>query len=96
MSDVKEQLTRSWLVKARHDLLSARQLARADVPLFDTASAFTRFLDGARFFTPLAVAFRYPGEYDQPEPEEFAEALAIAEDVYAFVLSLLPATCHPE
>lgn len=38
MSDAKEELTRSWLVKAKRDLLSAEQLAGADFPLLDTAA----------------------------------------------------------
>ena len=38
MRGTKEELTRNWLVKAKHDLLSARELAEADIPLLDTAA----------------------------------------------------------
>jgi HEPN domain-containing protein len=38
MCGVKEELTRSWLVKAKRDLLSAGELADAATPLLDTAA----------------------------------------------------------
>ncbi len=38
MCAAKEELTRSWLVKAKRDLLSAYELASADTPLLDTAA----------------------------------------------------------
>lgn len=135
MSAIKDELTRSWLIKAQHDLLSARQLAAAETPLLDTAAyhcqqaaekaikgfllyhdtrftkthdievlvtqamdvepAFKQCLDAARVLTPLAVEFRYPGEFLEPEPEEFREAFSSAEEVYAFVVQLLPPKTHP-
>ncbi|MBU4198545.1 MAG: HEPN domain-containing protein [Kiritimatiellae bacterium] len=38
MSGTKEKLARNWLIKANRDLLSARELAEADIPLLDTAA----------------------------------------------------------
>lgn len=37
MSDAKIELVKSWLIKADHDLKSARELAAASEPLLDTA-----------------------------------------------------------
>ena len=37
MTDAKSQLTRNWLIKAQHDLASARVLAASNPPLLDTA-----------------------------------------------------------
>jgi HEPN domain-containing protein len=37
MIDAKIQLVRSWLIKAKHDLASARVLAASTPPLLDTA-----------------------------------------------------------
>ena len=37
MTEAKEQLVRSWLTKAQHDLASARVLAANTPPLLDTA-----------------------------------------------------------
>lgn len=37
MSDAKIELVKSWLIKADHDLKSARELADASEPLLDTA-----------------------------------------------------------
>ncbi len=40
--------------------------------------------------TPYAVAYRYPGDILAPGPEEFAAALAAAEEIVAGVQLLLP------
>ena len=37
MTDARTQLARSWLLKAKHDLTSARVLAASTPPLLDTA-----------------------------------------------------------
>ena len=56
---------------------------------------FSTWLDAGAYLTPFATKFRYPGESMQPEPEEFQQALADAEGLYTFVLSVLPAEVHP-
>ena len=56
------------------------------------------WLDAAEQLTPYVSAFRYPHEDDEPlEPTraQFDEALAAAEGIFNFVLSLLPAETHP-
>jgi len=135
MSGTKEELTRSWLIKASRDLLSARELAEARTPLLDTAAyhcqqaaekavkafllfhdtrfekshdiellvsqaadvdpAWTDWIEAARLLTPLAVEYRYPGEFVEPEPDEFWEAFEAANNLYAFVLGRLPKETHP-
>lgn len=37
MNEAKRQLVQNWLIKAQHDLASARVLAASDLPLLDTA-----------------------------------------------------------
>jgi HEPN domain-containing protein len=37
MTEAKVHLVRSWIIKAQHDLASARVLAASDPPLLDTA-----------------------------------------------------------
>jgi len=51
----------------------------------------------ADVLTPYVSAFRYPGgSYEpMPEREEFDEALQHAQDIYDFVLSLLPVEARP-
>lgn len=73
MCDPKEELTKSWLLKAKRDLLSADELAGAD---------------------PLAVEFRYPGDYVEPDADEYREAYEAAVKVYKFVLQKLPSVVH--
>lgn len=135
MRGVKEELTRSWLVKAKRDLLSAVELADADTPLLDTAayhcqqaaekaikgfllfhdirfekthdvevllsqasaidSSFTACIVAARILTPLAVEFRYPGDFVEPEEDEYREAFEAAEKLYRLVLQKLPSVVSP-
>ena len=135
MSGPKEELVRNWLVKAHRDLLSAHELASAQVPLLDTAayhcqqaaekaikgyllfhdvrfekshdivllisqtvdidSSFSDFFEAARLLTPLAVEFRYPGDYVEPELDEYHEAYAAAQALFVFILDRLPREAQP-
>jgi len=135
MIGTKEELVRSWLIKASRDLLSARELADGETSLLDTAAyhcqqaaekaikgyllyhdtrfekshdiellifqavnidpAFADCVEAARLLTPLAVEYRYPGDFIEPEPEEFQEAYESAQALYSFVLTRLPEITHP-
>lgn len=135
MNGPKEELVRSWLIKASRDLLSARELADGETSLLDTAAyhcqqaagkaikgyllyhdtrfekshdievlifqaknidpAFADCVEAARLLTPLAVEYRYPGDFIEPEPEEFREAYESAQALYSFVLARLPEITHP-
>lgn len=57
--------------------------------------SFSAWLDAAERLTPYATLFRYPGDVLEPDPGEFALALADAEQFYAFILGLLPQNVHP-
>jgi HEPN domain-containing protein len=37
MDDAKREMVQAWLLKARHDLLSARKLSEEPDPILDTA-----------------------------------------------------------
>ncbi len=135
MNEAKAELTRSWLVKAKRDLLSAQELAGAEVPLLDTAAYHcqqaaekalkgyllfhdVRFekthdievlilqaaeedsslgvcIEAARILTPLAVEFRYPGDYVEPDADEYREAFDASLKVFQLVLLKLPVIVHP-
>ena len=135
MDEAKQQLVQSWLIKAQHDLATARKLAAEPEPYLDTAiyhcqqaaekavkgflvfhdeefekshnlpllvtqatskeAKFSERLDAAERLTPYATAFRYPGEVMEPERDEFDKAVQAAEELYTFVLSLLPKEVHP-
>jgi HEPN domain-containing protein len=53
------------------------------------APGLSKLLDQADRLTPYAVAYRYPGEELVPTAEEFAAALAAAEEVVGCIDSLL-------
>lgn len=59
-------------------------------------SSFANWCETGARLTPYVFKFRYPGETMQPEPEEFQQALADAEGLYSFVLSVLPAEAYPQ
>jgi HEPN domain-containing protein len=56
---------------------------------------FSNFLLAAELLTPYAAMFRYPGDFLEPTREQFDEALSAADNVWRFVLSVLPAEVHP-
>jgi HEPN domain-containing protein len=57
---------------------------------------FNNYLSAARLLTPYAIEFRYPGDFLEPEPDEFNEALEAAVVILRFVSSLLPTTVTNE
>ena len=81
-------------VQRTHDVA---RLAR-EASTFDPG--FGNFAADAQLLAPLITSYRYPDEADweplpQPTRAEFNEALAAAQRIYDFVLSLLPAETHP-
>jgi HEPN domain-containing protein len=131
----REGLVQSWLVKALHDLATARKVASEPDPYLDTAiyhcqqtvekavkgflafhdqplirthdlelllsqadpleTGFAVWLEAAERLTRYATQYRYPGDVMEPDHDEFAQALADAEGLFRFVLSVLPAAVHP-
>ena len=132
MRAAKEELTESWLLKAKRDLRSADELAHVSPPLLDTAAyhcqqaaekAIKGFLlfndvrfekthdievlisqacevdatfcgccEAARILTPLAIEFRYPGDYVEPDADEYRAAYEAAVMVYDFIVQKLPSS----
>jgi HEPN domain-containing protein len=56
---------------------------------------FTPWIPAGRLLTPYATEFRYPEERLTPGQDEFARATDTAQQVYDFVLSVLPPEVHP-
>jgi hypothetical protein len=52
-------------------------------------------VNGAVPMSEYAWRFRYPGEPDDPEPEEVAEAMGLARGVFRAVLDRLPPEVTP-
>ena len=73
-----------------HDI---RLLIQESTP-FDPA--LTELEDAGDVLTPLATAYRYPGEILQPDWEEVEQALVRAAEIFEFILARLPAACHPQ
>ncbi len=58
-------------------------------------SGLESVLRRAAGLTEYAWKFRYPGEPEQPSPEEVEEALALAREVFGVILDRLPANLRP-
>jgi HEPN domain-containing protein len=56
----------------------------------DVDVSFLSHLENARLLTPLAVEFRYPGEFLEPDLDEFQDAYKAAREIYDFVIGKLP------
>jgi len=109
MDEAKRRLVQGWLVKAQHDLVKGflvlhdqRVVRTHDVRFLVTqAMAFSEgfselLLEHAERLTPYATAYRYPDETLEPDREEFAQALVAAEEIYRFVLTVVPEAAHPD
>lgn len=58
---------------------------------------FSAWVTRGASLTKYATQFRYPNRFrDEPEPEEFDEALQTARELYLFVRALIPADAHPQ
>lgn len=130
MDDLKSNEVFQWLIKAEHDIGSARRLLSGDIPYLDTAVyhcqqaaekslkayltlmetpfqkihdlsflveqcmeldiEFEQIMDISSILTPYAIAFRYPGDVIEPDPQDADEALRLAVEVFDFVINKMP------
>jgi HEPN domain-containing protein len=68
-----------------HDLSVLIQLA---IPFNEK---FSTLLDDGEILTPYVTTFRYPGEDIEPTKEEFDNAAKSANNIFNFIINLLPA-----
>ena len=50
--------------------------------------SFEKWYEAAEVLTPYATAFRYPGDYFEPEIEDVDEAIRYAKEIINFVISI--------
>jgi len=92
-----EKSVKAWLqvndvkIPRTHDIEDLVERASSRNP------DFAKFAAVAAILTPYASAFRYPGGFEEPMPSrvEFDEALKHAQEIYEFVLNLLPKEARP-
>ncbi len=65
-------------------------------PRINSSPAFAEWTAAAIRLTSYARIYRYPGYTSKPSRQQFAQALADAEGLYAFMLLLLPQDIHPD
>jgi HEPN domain-containing protein len=73
-----------------HDIGLLLQEATACDPTFSS------WANAGLELTPYAQIYRYPAFSPDPDSEEFAQALTLAEGLYEFVLNLLPTEMRPQ
>ncbi len=76
-------------IERTHDVGLLLDRAQVIEPCFGT------WIDAADRLTPLATAYRYPGLIDQPEQEDYDEAIDDARCIVNQVLAFLPPDYHP-
>ena len=92
-----EKSVKAWLqanetvIPKTHDIEDLVELAAA------INSDFMKFGEAAALLTPYVSAFRYPGGAEEPlpTPEEFDAALQHTQDIFNFVVNLLPPEARP-
>jgi HEPN domain-containing protein len=67
-----------------HDIRLLIQLAIRIDPNFEN------YQETSEILTPYATEFRYPSDVMEPNPEELEDALIKSEELFDFVVSLLP------
>ncbi len=63
-----------------HDLTDLLESLLLSVPGLDS------YRHAAELLTPYATEFRYPGDFIEPDPEEFREAYDTAQEFLAFII----------
>ena len=92
-----EKAVKGFLAFKDHRLERSHDVERLVELATASDTSFADWEDAAITLTPYATAYRYPGESSTLEPgrDEFEEALKLATDLVAFVLSRLPAEIAP-
>jgi len=90
-----EKAVKGFLAFFEHELEKTHDVERLVRMAEVYEPAFARLRADAALLTPYATRFRYLGEGLEPSPEEFAEALNAATELYRSVLALLPQEAHP-
>ncbi len=92
-----EKSLKGWLAWREITLVKTHDLIRLAADAADINPDFSKFEKAAEILTPYVSAFRYPGFSNEPMPtrEEFDAALQYAQDIYDFVLNLLPKEARP-
>jgi HEPN domain-containing protein len=80
-----EKAIKAWLTAAEVTFIKTHSLEILIRLCIPTAPGFSRFLSHALELTPLASAFRYPGDVFEPSDEEAARALFLADELTAWV-----------
>ena len=88
---------KGWLTSSQAAFEKTHDLRRLIRQAAEVLPGFSRFTGAAEILTPYVSAFRYPGLTADPMPSraEFDAALQHAQDIYDFVLNLLPKEAKP-
>jgi HEPN domain-containing protein len=82
-----EKAIKAWLTAAEVVFVKTHSLEILVNLCLPSAPGLQRFLPHAVELTPFATEFRYPGDAFEPSAEEAANALTLAEDLTAWIVS---------
>ena len=92
-----EKALKGYLAAQAHLVERTHDLGRLLAECAKYEPSMSQWDAEAKLLAPLVSSFRYPEEMPVAEPTrpEFEQALAAAQRIYDFVLSLLPPETHP-
>lgn len=92
-----EKAVKAFLVFKGITPVKTHDIRRLAVEASGVEPLFQQLIASAATLTPYAWEFRYPDDLAETYPtrEEFSEALTHAQDVFDFVLNLLPPEARP-
>ena len=90
-----EKETKAFLVYTDQPFGRTHDLEALVTLAAEAESALDPWIEVADSLTPYATLYRYPTEAMEPDVEEFAQALATANQFYGMVLTLIPFEAHP-
>ena len=80
-----EKALKAWLTDRETVFPKTHVLEELLELCISTAPDFAQFRRHCEELTPLAHEFRYPGDVVEPDPQQAARALSLAEEICTFV-----------
>lgn len=92
-----EKALKGYLASEGQSILKTHDVGRLVRLASSSNPGFMQLQSMADSLTPFATEFRYPADDEAPMPslQQATEALAAAQRIYDFVLSVLPQETHP-
>lgn len=79
-----EKALKAWLTRNDTVFAKTHDLQILINQCQTTQAAFSNYQTHVRILSPFATEFRYPGDFEEPDPKRASEALTFAEELVEF------------